>query len=100
MFRQTLAYIKELSRISTDPPRAEKAMFNFVLQSFKLCKRVLTRDLLYTLMKRGIGTREVENVVARLNRFATRKGRDVKTVKFIMCRKLNFMFLLSNSNVG
>ena len=63
MFRQTLALIKQFSYVLPDPPRAERAMFNFIVCSFKLCRRVLTKNLLSELVKRGVGTNEVEKCV-------------------------------------
>ena len=88
MFRQTLAYIKLISIISSDPSRAEKAMINLVTYSFKLCKRVLTRDLLNVLVKCNVGTNEVENCVKRLCKSSVRMRRDTDMIKFIMKRKL------------
>ena len=85
MFRQTLAHIKLLSYVSPDPPRAERAMFDCITCSLKLCKRVLTRELLRTLVKCGVGTNDVENV-CKSN--VGGKKRDVSMIKFIMSRKL------------
>ena len=66
MSRQTLAHIKFLSNVLPDPYRAERAMFKCIMCSLRLCKRVLTRDLLYNLMKCGLGTNDVENCVKYL----------------------------------
>ena len=88
MFRQTLAQIKNLSYVSPDPPRAERAMFNLITCSFKLCKRVLTKELLCGLKKRGVGTNEVEKCVKNLCKSSVRKSRDTKLVRFIMSRKV------------
>ena len=88
MFRITLALIQFLSNFSVDPQGAERAMFNYILCSFKLCKRVLTKELLSDLMKCGIGTNEVEGCVRNLNRCSVRKGRDTKMIRFIMSRKV------------
>ena len=88
MSRQTLAHIKLLSYISPDPLRAERAMFNCITCSFKLCKKILTSDLLYVLMKRGVGTHDVEKCVMYLCRSTVKKRRDVTMIRFIMNRKL------------
>ena len=54
MFRQTLAHIKLLSNFSTDPQRAERAMFNCMSCSTKLCKSVLKKELLFTFSKKSL----------------------------------------------
>ena len=89
MFRQTLAQIKLISYFLPDPQRAERAMTVLIYCSFKLCRKVLTKDLLNVLRKREVGTNEVENCVARLDKNSTYKSRDVEIVKFIMKRKLH-----------
>ena len=63
MFRQTLALIRQFSYVLPDPTRAERAMYSFITCSLKLCKRVLTKELLNDLVKCGIGTNEVEKCV-------------------------------------
>ena len=88
MFRQTLAHIQFLSYVSPDPPRAERAMFDCITCSFKLCKGVLKRDLLYVLMKCGVGTNDVEKCVQNVCKSNVKKFRDVAMIKFIMNRKL------------
>ena len=88
MLRQTLALIKIITMFLPDPPRAERAMINLVMCSFKLCKKVLTKDLLSVLAKRCIGTNEVENCVKKLCRSSVRMDRDNEMIKFIMNRKL------------
>ena len=88
MFRQTLALIKQFSYVLPDPPRAERAMFSFIVCSFKLCRRVLTKNLLSELVKRGVGTNEVEKCVESLSKSSIRKGRNTKMIRFIMSEKL------------
>ena len=88
MFRQTLTQIKYTSNLLPDPQRAERAMYNFLSCSVKLCKKVLRKDMLTKLKKLGIGTNEVEQCVYRLSKSSTRKVRDVELVKLIMARKL------------
>ena len=88
MFRQTLALIKQFSYVLSDPPRAEWAMFSFLMYSFKLCKRVLTKELLNDLMKCGVGTNEVEKCVESLSKSSVRKTRNTRMIKFIMGEKL------------
>ena len=88
MYRQTLAQIKNLSLLSPDPLRAEWAMCKLVYCSVKLCKKVLTKNLLNVLRKRGLGTNEVESCVTKLNKNSNRKSRDVELIRFVMKRKL------------
>ena len=88
MFRQTLAHIKQLSHVSPNPHRAERAMFNCITCSFKLCKCVLKKELLSTLMRRGVGTNDVESCVEKVCMSNVRKKKDVTMIKFIMSRKL------------
>ena len=88
MYRQTLAQIKILSILLPDPIRAEWAMCNFLYCSVKLCKRVLTRNLLSVLRKRGLGTNKVENCVSKLAKDSNKKNRDVEMIRFIMKKKL------------
>ena len=88
MFRQSLALIKQFSYILPDPPRAERAMCDFLTCSFTLCKRVLTKELLSDLVKCGVGTNEVERCVEILSKSSMRKTRNIKMIKFIMNDKL------------
>ena len=66
MFETTLAQIKILSLMLADPIRAERAMHSRYLSTVKLCKRVLTRDLLSVLYKHKIGTNDVTKCVRML----------------------------------
>ena len=88
MFRQALALIKLFSNVLSDPLRAEWAMCSFIICSIKLCKRVLTKELLNDLVKCGVGTNEVERCVEKLSKSSVRKIRNTKMIKFIMGEKL------------
>ena len=85
--RETLAQIKQISSLSTDPYRAERAMLYRLYCNVKLCKKNLTRNLLKTLCKHRTGTTEVEKCVRRLCRNGNDK-RINKMVYFIMKDKL------------
>ena len=64
-------------------------MHNYVCSSVKMCKRVLTRDLLNVLHRYGIGTNEVEECVGKLCKNMVHKQRGVSLVKAIMKAKLD-----------
>ena len=85
--RETLAQIKQLSSLLTDPNRAERAMLYRLYCNVKLCKKILTRNLLKTLCKHRTGTTEVDKCVHRLCRGGDGK-RMSKIVDFIMKDKL------------
>ena len=82
--RQTLAQITFISNFSADPVRAERAMHNVLCSSVRLCKRVITKDLLNDLYKNGIGTNEVEGCVEKLCKNMINKIRNHNIIKVIM----------------
>ena len=86
--RQTLAQITNIAYLSTDPIRAERAMRNCICSNVKLCKRVLTKDMLNDLYRQGIGTNEVEVCVKRLCKNMVNKHRNLNIVKSIMKEKV------------
>ena len=88
MFRQSLALIKQFSYVLPDPPRAERAMCDFLTCSFKLCRRELTKELLSDLVKCGVGSNEVERCAEILTKSSVRKTRNIVMIKFIMKEKL------------
>ena len=63
-------------------------MHNVLCSNVKLCKRVLTKDLLSDLYKHGVGTNEVEGCVERLCKNMTNKIRNQNIVKVIMREKV------------
>ena len=63
-------------------------MFSLFTCSFKLCKRVLTKDLLCELVKCGVGTNEVEKCVENLSKSSVRRARNTRMIRFIMGDKL------------
>ena len=90
MYRQTLADLKYISyTYAPDPVRAEKAMHNLLTYSVKVCKSVLTKDLICTLTRCGIGTYDVEECIKRLLGNNTNKYRERKLRKFLMNDKLD-----------
>ena len=82
--RQTLAQIQDISRLSADPMRAERAMHNVLCSNVKMCKRVMTKDLLNDLYKHGIGTNEVEGCVEKLCKNMIYRCRNQNIIKAIM----------------
>ena len=68
MFRETLAQIKNLASILADPIRAERVMHLRLVSCLKVCKRVITRDLLSVLHKYKVGTNDVNKCIQVLNK--------------------------------
>ena len=79
MSRETLAQIKLFSNFSPDPIRAERAMTRRLFCNVKLCKKVITRDLLKSLSKHRTGTSEVIECVRKL----CRNGSDKRINKMV-----------------
>ena len=88
MFRETLAQIKTISNFSPVPIRAERAMMSRLMSNVKLCRRTLTRNLLDTLLKYKIGTREVDQIVKRVYKNRLNWRKQYKLTTFIMKEKL------------
>ena len=63
MYRQTLAKIKNLSQLLPDPNRAEKAMYNVLSFSVKLCRRTLTRNVINSMIRNNVCTNDVLHCV-------------------------------------
>ncbi len=89
MFRETLAQIKTISYFSPVPQRAERAMLSRLLCNVKMCKKVLTRNLLGSLVKQRIGTREVKQAVSKLYKNSRNIRRQYRTINIIMKDKYN-----------
>ena len=63
-------------------------MHNVICSNVKLCKRVMTKDMLSELSKHGIGTNEVEGCVTKLSKNMVNKTRNHNIVKVIMREKV------------
>ena len=88
MYRDTLAQIKAISNIFADPARAERAMHARLKSCVKLCKKVLTRDLLNVLHKYKIGTNDVSRCVKVLCIDSRNAKRKQKLICYLMKDKL------------
>ena len=88
MYRNTLAQIKTISNIFADPARAERAMHARLKSCVKLCKKVLTRDLLDVLHKYKIGTNDVSRCVKVLCIDSSNARRKQKLICYLMKDKL------------
>ena len=90
MSRQTQAKIKLLSAILPDPNRAEKAMFNLLLCSIKLCKKTLARNVINMMIRNSLCTNDVQKCVKTLcqRNNVTFVRRSNKIRKFLMADKL------------
>ena len=77
--------ISEIWRISTllpNPCRANQIMKTALKTNIKLARRNLTLNLLMSMKKQGLGTKDAEKIAADLNR--NTEGRNAKTVKDVM----------------
>ena len=63
MLSQTFAQIRSLSYQLPDQPRSDRAMHKLLCTNIKLSRRVLTKNLISTIMKKNIGTNDVEKYV-------------------------------------
>ena len=63
MYSQTLAQIRNLSYQLPDQPKADRAMHQLLCINIKLTRKVLTKNVLKTIMMKDIGTNEVETYV-------------------------------------
>ena len=89
MFNQTFAQIRILSYQLPDPPRADRAMHHLLCNNIKLTRKVLTRNLIRTIMKRDIGTNEVEKYVDIVCKQNVKKKRNVSMIRYTMRMKLD-----------
>ena len=89
MFRETLAQIQTISMLSPVPVRAVRAMLSRLLCNVKMCKRVLTRNLLDSLVKQRVGTREVQRGVSKMYRNKKNMRRQHRTINIVMKDKLS-----------
>ena len=89
IFRETLAQIRNISILSPDPIRAERAMMYRLSCNVKMCKKFLTKDLINSLYSRKIGTKEVDEYARRLCKYGNNKNKRIsKMICFIMKDKL------------
>ena len=89
MFRETLAQIQTISMLSPVPIRAVRAMLSRLLCNVKMCKRVLTRNLLDSLVKQRVGTKEVQRGVSKMYRNKKNMRRQHRTINIVMKDKLS-----------
>ena len=89
MYRQTLSRIKNLSDRLPDPVRAEKTMCELLSCSVKMCKRVLTRNVISRIVRNGVCTNDVEScvkIVCKRNEHNQRRKKKIRN--FLMKDKL------------
>ena len=63
MMNQTFAQIRMLSYQLPDQPRADRAMHHLLCTNIKLTRKVLTRNVIKTIMDKNVGTNDVEKYV-------------------------------------
>ena len=76
MLSQTFAHIRNLSYQLPDQPRADRAMHQLLMTNIKLTRKVLTSNVLKAIMKRNIGTNDVEKYVEVLSKQNVRKKKN------------------------
>ena len=89
MYSETLAQIRILSYQLPDPPRADRAMHQLLSTNIKLTRKVLTKNLINTIMKRNIGTNDVEKYVQVVCKQNVRKTRNIAMIRHAMKMKLD-----------
>ena len=89
MLSEAFAQIKNLSTILADPVRAERVMHSRLISYLKVCKKVITRDLLSVLYKYKIGTNDVNKCVKTLCRNNRNYKRRGKLIQYLMKDKLD-----------
>ena len=89
MLSQTFAHIRNLSYQLPDQPRADRAMHQLLCTNMKLTRKVLTKNLIRTIMKRNIGTNEVEKYVGVECKQNVKKKRNVPMIRYTMKMKLD-----------
>ena len=90
MFRQTLAQIKRISMNLPDPKRAEIAMHNLMSCSVKLCKKVLTKNLICKMYRCNLTLEDVKMCTVKLCRNNFKNDRRIKKLKkTLMKEKVN-----------
>ena len=85
---QTFAHIKDLSFQLPDHQRADRAMHQLLCSNIKLTRRVLTKNLIKMIMKKDIGTNEVETFVKNVCKQNVNSRRNVGLIKSAMNVKL------------
>ena len=88
MLSQTFAHIRILSFQLPDQPRADRAMHQLLCTNVKLTRKVLTKNLIRTILRRNIGTNEVERYVRVVCKQNVRKKRNVGMIRNAMKMKL------------
>ena len=89
MFNQTLAQIRILSSQLPDPIRADRVMHQLLCANIKLTRKVLTKNLIRSIMKKNIGTNDVEKYVGIVCKQNVRKMRNVPMIRHAMKMKLD-----------
>ena len=72
MFCGTFAHLKNISFQLEDPIQGSRAMHNLLCSNVKLTRKVLTRNLLRSLMQLRVGTNEVERYAMMMNKQSVR----------------------------
>jgi hypothetical protein len=89
VLNQTFAHIRMLSNQLPDQPRADRAMHQLLCTNIKLTRKVLTKNVIRTIMKRNIGTIEVEKYVGLVCKQNVKKKRNVPMIRYTMKMKLD-----------
>ena len=93
MSSQTFALIRNLSYQLPDPPRADRAMHQLLCVNLKLTRKVLTKNLIRMIIKKDIGTNEVENFVRNMKNCVPPEGWPIVD-NFIFSARSSFCILM------
>ena len=87
MYRQTLAHIKRISMSLPDPNRAELAMHNLMSCSVKLCKKVLTKNLVLKMCRCNLTLEDVNVYTHKLCRHNYKNDKRIKNLRRILMKE-------------
>ena len=88
MLSQTFAQIRNLSNQLPDPGRADRAMHQLLSSNIKLTRKVLTRNLLKTMLKKNVGTNDVVKYVNGVCKQNVKKTNRTIMIQFAMRMKV------------
>ena len=88
MLNQTFAQIRNLSNQLPDPGRADRAMHQLLSSNIKLTRKVLTRNLLKTMLKKNVGTNDVVKYVNGVCKQNVKKTNKAAMIQFAMKMKV------------
>ena len=84
----TFAHLNMIATNLEDPRWGSRAMHNLLCSNIKLSRKVLTKNLLRSLMELNVGTNEVETFARNVCKQNVRKDRNKKLIRDTMKHKV------------